>query len=286
MPNTSIEPTIQERDVVGGGVRLHVRRVGAPEAPPLVFLHGIMGHRRDWDVFIDQVGQRFQVIVPDQRGHGRSEWTRTYRIADLADDAIALIEHLDLAPVPIVGHSMGGMVALVVAARRPDLVDRLATVDIVPGSMATELGLRIPELFEEMAAASYGSIDEAVAEWQTGNPLARPDLLRNYVEHALVTDPGGRLRWGFDARGLRSFPDGVTSDQLWAAIDAVSCPALVVRGEHSPVTTQGEVAEVARRLGAAAVVEIPGGGHDLGIEQPEAVADAVLDFLATHRKTV
>jgi pimeloyl-ACP methyl ester carboxylesterase len=197
----------------------------------------------------------------------------------MADDAIALIEHLGVAPVPIVGHSMGAMVALVVAARRPELVDRIVLIDIVPDSLTTEFAVQLPEMFEALAASSYATVGDAVAEWQTGNPLARTDLLHNYVTHALVSGPDGRLRWRFDALGLRSFTAGVTAEELWAAVDAVTCPAMVVRGEYSPLTTPDQSVTLAQRLADAPVVVIPDGGHDLGVEQPEAVAEAVLEFL-------
>ena len=134
-------------------------------------------------------------------------------------------------------------------------------------------------MFASMATATFTTVDEAVAEWQSGNPLARADLLHNYVRHALVVGADGLLRWEFDAWGLRSFVSGVSPDELWSAIDAVRCPGLVVRGALSPFTTPAQVAEVASRLGDAAVVEIAGGGHDLGVEQPDAVTDAVIDFL-------
>jgi pimeloyl-ACP methyl ester carboxylesterase len=281
MATNEVAERVSERDLLAGGVRLHVREVGDPSSAPLLFLHGIMGHRRDWDVLIDRLATERRVIAVDQRGHGRSEWTRSYRVADMADDAIAVIERLGLQPVPIVGHSMGAMVALVVAARRPDLVERIVLIDIVPDSLTTEFAQQLPDMFAAMATATYETVDDAVAEWQAGNPLARPDLLRNYVEHALVAAADGRLRWGFDAVGLQHFVDGVTPDELWRAVDAVSCPGLVVRGELSPLTTVAGAAAVARRLGAR-VVEIPGGGHDLGVERPEPVADAVRDFL-DHR---
>lgn len=174
----AVAPRVVEHDVVVGGVRLHLREVGATDSPPVLFLHGIMGHRRDWDVLIDRLGEQYRVIAVDQRGHGRSQWTPSYRVAEMADDAIALIERLELAPVPIVGHSMGAMVAMIVAARRPDLVDRIVVVDIAPDSLATEFAVQMPEMFTAMAAASYATVDEAVSEWQAGNPLARPDLLR------------------------------------------------------------------------------------------------------------
>jgi pimeloyl-ACP methyl ester carboxylesterase len=275
------ESISHEHRIVVRGVTLHVREVGDPSAPPLLFLHGIMGHRHDWDVLIDLVATRCRVVVPDQRGHGRSAWADSYRVADMADDAISLINTLELGPLPVVGHSMGAMVGLLMAAHRPDLVERLVAIDIVPDSLATDFGAQMPAMFEAMAAASYASVDEAVAEWQTGNPLAQPALLRNYVAHALVTGPDGRLRWGFDAIGLRDFATaGVSPAELWAAIDQVRCPTLLVRGEHSPITTAEQVADVADRLRDSRVVTISGGGHDLGVEQPAAVAHAVLAFLS------
>lgn len=279
-PEPTGTPTVIERDVTVGGVRLHVREVGEPSAPPVVFLHGLMGHRRDWDALIDRVGARYRVIVVDQRGHGRAAWTPTYRLSELAGDAIGLIEQFGVGPVPVVGHSMGAMVALAVAARRPELVERIALIDFVPESLTTDFAHQLPEALAALAEARYRSVDEAVVEWRAGNPLAQVDLLRNYVAHALVAGTDGALRWGFDAYGLQSFITGVTPDEMWAAIDAVACPALVVRGEHSPLTTRAQVEAVARRLGDAHVVEISGGGHDLGVEQPDAVTDAALAFLA------
>ena len=214
---------VEEYDVAAGEVRLHVRDVGEAHAEPVLFLHGIMGHRRDWDVLVDRVGGPYRVLAVDQRGHGRSEWARSYGVSDMAADAIAVIEHLGVAPVSVVGHSMGAMVALVVAARRPELVDRIVLIDVVPESLTTDLGRQLPAMLEAMAASSYATVDDAVAEWQAGNPLARADLLRNYVTHALVPGPDGRFRWRFDASGLRSFSSGVSPQELWAAVDGVSC---------------------------------------------------------------
>ncbi len=143
----------------------------------------------------------------------------------------------------------------------------------------TEFADQMPEMFTAMAESSYDTVEEAVAEWQAGNPLARTQLLRNYLRHALVARPDDRLSWGFDAFGLRHFTSGVSPDELWAAIDAIGCPSLVVRGEQSPLTSRDQVTQMAKRLGDARVVEIAGGGHDLGVEQPEAVARAVLTWM-------
>lgn len=271
-------PTAVERDVTVGGRRLRLRQVGDPAAPPVLFLHGIMGHRRDWDVLIDALGVSRHVLALDQRGHGESDHAPSYRVDELADDAIELVDTLEVGPVALIGHSMGAMAAVVAAARRPDLVRTLVLVDMVPEIVRSDFASQMPAMFDALADARYDTVDAAVDEWQATNPLADRALLRNYVDHALRHD-GTALRWGFDARGLRDFSQQTEPADLWAAIDAVSCPTLVVRGEHSPLTTRAGVAELARRVGDGTVVEIPGGGHDLGVEQPWPVAVAAATFL-------
>lgn len=90
----------------------------------------------------------------------------------------------------------------------------------------------------------------------------------------------GRYRWRFDAQGLVGSLDSVNPSVLWEAIDAISCPVLLLRGEHSLELSAELAEEMARRLGDARLGTIAGAGHDLALENPEGVARAVLDYLA------
>lgn len=276
---TAPAPTVS-RHVTLRGLRFHYRDGGNPAGPTVLVLHGLMGHAREWDTFSAALTPTYRVMALNQRGHGESDWADEYSVATMASDVAAFLDETGLGRVHLVGHSMGGQVASVCAAERPDLVDRLVVIDIGPESLDTEFAAMLPAGLEAMAQASYATVDEAVAEWQAGDPLAREDLLRHYVEHCLIARPDGRLVWRFDARGLASYPAGATSAQLWAAVDRIVAPTLVVRGEHSHLLSAAAAAHVVDRLADGTLAEIRGGGHDLGVQQPEAVAAAVSEFLA------
>ncbi|MCZ7527066.1 MAG: alpha/beta hydrolase [Acidimicrobiia bacterium] len=282
MPPSSMEPgAAVERDVHVDGLRLRYRETGDPAAMPVLLLHGLMGHPREWDTLTAALTPRFRVIGLHQRGHGESDRAAEYAAAAMAGDVLGLADLLGLRRFHLVGHSMGGMVASLCAARRPDLVDRLVMIDIGPDSLSAGFAEELPTVLGAFAEASYTRPDEAVDEWLAGNPLAREPLVRHYVEQSLVAGDDGLLRWRFDAAGLVGFATGgVTEGELWRAIDAITAPTLLVRGEHSPLLSRATAERVVSRLARGRLVEIPGGGHDLGVERPEAVATAVLDHLS------
>jgi esterase len=263
------------------GLRLHYRDLGPRDGAPVVMLHGLLGHAHEWDMLTAALATRQRVLVLDQRGHGRSDWAASYTVADLAGDVIELIEHVGSTPVRLVGHSMGGLAAITVAGARPELVERLVVIDVGPDVFGTPFAAELRTFLEELSSASYAAVVDAVDEWMAGNPLADEHHMRHYVEHCLRPCADGRLVWRFDGRGLRSFFDEeTTADNRWAVVEAITAPTLVVRGEHSAVLSRAAAEELVHRIAAdARLVEVPGGGHDLGVEQPAAVTDAVVGFL-------
>lgn len=264
--------------------RFHLRDTGDPGAQPLLMLHGIMGHSREWDTLVNRINERFRVIVPDQRGHGESDWIHPYTASAMSDDVVALTHQLNLPSISIVGHSMGAMVSLLTAARQPSLVERVVSIDIGPDSLSSGFAREAVPWMKEMALARYDTVEEAFQLWASGDPRARADLLWNYVEHCLVPDGQGRLRWKFDAHGLVDFfTDGTTENELWEAIDSIASPTLVVRGENSHVFSETTMGEMVNRLAHGESLVVPGGGHDLGVQQPEPIAEAILDFMNERR---
>jgi pimeloyl-ACP methyl ester carboxylesterase len=262
-------------------LRFHYRVVGDRAAPPVVMLHGIMGHSREWDVLVESLASTYLVIVVDQRGHGETQWASEYTAAVMADDLIALIEQLGLVEPRVVGHSMGAMAAMLAAARRPELVRQLVIVDVGPDTVSGQLAIELAEFLRGLARASYGSVDEALAQWEA-NPFVRRDLLEHYVEHNLVPGRDGRLVWRFDGVGLARFFAGVSDRELWDAVDHIVCPVLLVRGEHSPALSSSTARAIVHRSADARLTVIPNASHDLGVERPEAVAGAASTFFASE----
>jgi 3-oxoadipate enol-lactonase len=114
------------------GVRLAYRESGDPAAPPLVLLHGLGEDSAGWDEVAAAFAGQFRVIAVDLRGHGRSDWPGAYSLALMRDDVLGLLDALDLDRVTLMGHSLGGAVAFLVAEARPGLVGRLIAEDVSP----------------------------------------------------------------------------------------------------------------------------------------------------------
>jgi pimeloyl-ACP methyl ester carboxylesterase len=264
------------------GLRLHVREAGPPAGPPVLVLHGIMGHGREWDVLTSALAPAHRVLALDMRGHGRSEWADDYRVPVLAADAAALLERLGRAGVTVIGHSLGAMAAALLAADRPELVARAVLLDLPFDAIGDPSGLGwLRYALRGLGAAVYAEPETAVEEWLAADPFARHGLMRHYIAHVLVRGSDGRWRYRFDASGLARLAErGFDAEAIWAAVDRLTVPALVVRGARSEFLSAATAAEAARRAGDARVAEIPDAGHDLGVQRPEAVAAEVIDFLA------
>lgn len=259
---------------------LHCRLVGEMEDPPVVVLHGVMGHAREWDVLVESLADTHHVVALDQRGHGASDWAERYRTTDLAADLIEVVEKLELTRPRVVAHSMGGLAAIVAAARRPDLFVQLVIVDVGPETVSGPVAAETAAFVEELGRSTYASFEDAYAVWAE-NSLARPELLHHYVTHCLRRRVDGRWAWRFDGVGLTDFFHSVDRADLWDAVDQIRCPVLVVRGELSPFFTRDAANEMIRRLTDGRLVEIPQVGHDIGVENPEAVAAEATSFFSS-----
>ncbi|NUS05393.1 MAG: alpha/beta fold hydrolase [Nonomuraea sp.] len=120
------------REAHVNGIKLVFREEGDPAAPPLVLIHGRTANHNDWNGVIRHFAARYHVIAPDLRGHGASDFPGEYAVATMAQDVVALLDHLGLERVRLAGHSLGGMVAYHVAMRHPGRVERLVLEDVTP----------------------------------------------------------------------------------------------------------------------------------------------------------
>lgn len=120
------------REAHVNGIKLVYREEGDPAAPPLVLVHGRTANHNDWNGITQHFAARHHVIAPDLRGHGASDFPGEYAVATMAEDVAALLDHLRLGPVRLIGHSLGGMVAYHVAMRHPGHVERLVLEDVTP----------------------------------------------------------------------------------------------------------------------------------------------------------
>jgi len=116
----------------GSGVRLVYETAGIRGAPPMVLLHALGERGANWTPVMRRFAESFEVFALDLRGHGGSDWPGTYSFQLMCDDVVGVLDQLGLGKVTLVGHSMGGTVAYLVATRRPDRIERLIVEDVPP----------------------------------------------------------------------------------------------------------------------------------------------------------
>jgi len=274
-PRTS---TVRDSFLTLGGLRFHYRDWGDEGAPPLLMLHGLTGHARGWDTVAEALTDRFRVLALDQRGHGESDHATDYTWDRWLGDVEGFAHALALDRFFLIGHSFGGVVAYMYAARHPEAVARLVVVDIGPPPETA--GLPPPRGPLAGLRDVFDDPDEALREAQRLDPDARAGELRNGVRHNLLRRDDGRwtLRWDAVLRTpdfLLPLPDVRTQ---WDALRVLACPTLVIKGAHS--TFLPEHAEgMARAIPSARVVEIPAAGHAVHWANPAAFLAVVRAFL-------
>lgn len=267
-----------------GGLRARYLTWGDPDLPAVLMLHGLRSYAGTWTPFATALSARCHIVAPDFRGRGGSAWDpdRGYYIGTYVADLEELVAQLGLARFTLAGHSMGGAVGYVFAAAHPDQVTGLLAEDIGPGSSTSTPGAA--RVLREMASAPAGfdSLDAAADYWRQLRPGISDAALTSRMDHTIRQGTDGRWHWTLDMAGIaqaRLSGDPAGQIDLWACVDALRCPALVLRGEHTdflPVATCEQMAARQRLLRWA---EVPGAGHYAHDDNPEFFLGALREFL-------
>jgi pimeloyl-ACP methyl ester carboxylesterase len=264
------------------GLRFHYRDWPSRHAgaPPLVLLHGYTGHARSWDAFAESMTDHYRVLALDQRGHGESAWAGTggYGVDQMADDLAAFVGALGLTGFSLLGLSMGGMVAMEYAGRRPKELAALVIVDIGPELAATGTG-RIRER-QETESDVFESREAAFASARAANSLAPDAHLRHRSDHSLMRLEDGRFTYRYD-RALRSIRELRTRDAAtgWASCVNIAVPTLVIRGDQSGILDPEIAASMIDTIPDARLVTVERSGHSVPLDSPDGFLAAARGFL-------
>ena len=260
-----------ETDVDADGIRLHVRYVTEPAAPPIVLLHGLGVSGSVWQVFARRLTPDFAPVCPDLRGHGASDSPPAgYAPDDCARDLVGLWGPLLSGPAPVVGHSLGALVAVALAGLRPELVSAVVLVD--------------PPLDAEHRASDVAEVRRL--------RHAPPSELERYLR---VGNPGGgELLASFLADQFRAASDAAFDTLLatpagqpatWAQLPHLRQPCLVVQADPALDGTLGDAAaeRVVATLPKGSLASLRGATHAVHASQPAQLAERILAFLAQSR---
>ena len=255
-------------DCETNGGNVHYQRTGGTK-PPLVLLHGLTGSGACWTPLARALESEYDVVMPDARGHGESSAPdHGYRYEDHASDIVGLIRGLGLARPALLGHSMGGMTAAVVASRGARILRGLILVDPTFLSPQRQREVRDSDVAEQHRRLLGLEASEVLAEMQARHPHRSSEIV------GLLAAARRRTRMSaFDVLT----PPNPEYHELVRTFDV---PSLLVIGD-SPVVSLETAMELQGLNPRVRVAQIADAGHGLPYDQPERLEAVVRSFLLT-----
>jgi pimeloyl-ACP methyl ester carboxylesterase len=251
------------------GYRIHYRERG--QGRSVVLVHGLAGTSAFWEDTLQALQDGFRGIAPDLLGFGDSEKPRgRYDIVRHVEILVALIDRLSLDCVDLIGHSMGGTVALSYALRRPDNVRKMVLINTpVSGERALHGRGRLGATFPGLLAVKLG-LELSPILW----------VFRRLSRYYYLLDP----RFTGEARksplhALRGNATALKGTDLSSRLKEVKVPTLIMGTREDPIVRPSEFTRAAREIPGAAAVWIDRAGHCPTLERPEAAHWAIRDFL-------
>jgi 3-oxoadipate enol-lactonase len=262
-------PGLVEVDRLHAGT--HYRSVGA--GPPVLLIHGVGVDLTMWDAQVVALADRWTVIRYDMLGHGGSAKPPGQRsLGDFAEQIVFLLDHLRLARVAVVGFSMGGMVALALAVRHPERVERLVILNAVYARTPQQSAAVLARLRQVEVVGPAANVEAALKRWFTpAFAAARPDAIEAVRRRVETNDRLGYLN------AYRVFATG--DAELIEPLRGIRCPTLVVTGELDPNSTPEMARRMAAMIPGARAVILPGLPHMAPVEGADVVNDLLREFL-------
>jgi pimeloyl-ACP methyl ester carboxylesterase len=274
-------------------LRLNYVDWGNPDAPPLLLVHGGRDHCRSWDWVAEELRHDWHIIAPDLRGHGDSAWSPdgNYETSAFVYDLAQLIHQLDLAPVTIVAHSMGGNISTRYTGLFPEKVRKLVSIEGLgpsPAILAERDKIGNPQRFrnwieEKRAAAArmpkrYPTLEAALERMKGENTYLSDEQARHLTIHGVSRNEDGTWSWKFDnyLNVWTPFdPPQTETEALWGAI---MCPTLLLYGADSWASNPEKDGRI-KAFKHAHVIEYENAGHWLHHDQFDRFVGDLRQFL-------
>ena len=274
-------------------LKLHYADWGNEGAPPLLLVHGGRDHCRSWDWVAEKLADHYHIIAPDLRGHGDSAWAPdgNYEMGAFVYDLAQLIHQLDLAPVTIVAHSMGGNISLRYTGLYPEKVKKLVAIEglgpspkILEERAQKPFADRFRKWIDDKRQAAgrqprrYATLDDALARMAAENSYLTLEQARHLTIHGINRNEDGSWSWKFD-NYLNVWPTvDVPQRDIEALWGAITCPTLLLYGADSWASNPEQDGR-AVHFNTARVIEFENAGHWLHHDQFDRFMSTLDEFL-------
>jgi pimeloyl-ACP methyl ester carboxylesterase len=224
-------------------LKLHYVVWGNPDNPALLLVHGSRDHARTWDRVAERLRHDYCVYAVDLRGHGDSEWSvgSQYSLPEFVLDVANLGRELDRFPLTVIGHSLGGAVALEYAGVFPEHVRKVVAIEGLgppvreptPASKRMRQWIAHMQEFDTRKPRRYASVDDAVRRMLEENPHLTEEMARHLTIYGSRRNDDGTLSWKFDNYVRLHSPyefNVAEAREIW---NQIRCPVLLIRGSES-----------------------------------------------------
>ncbi len=252
-------------------MKLFFQKIG--EGPPVIILHGLFGSGDNWRSIGRQLANQFSVYLVDLRNHGRSPWHEDHTYPAMAEDVVELMERYHLKQAHVMGHSMGGKVAMYLALTEPHRVDHLVVVDIAPKRYESIFG----ELIQWMKSLPlYKLTSRSDAEAYLSQFIPQKGIIRFLLKN--LVRKGNTWRWRVNLDAIKA---NLAALNDWPDVGkrAFSGPTLFIRGKQSDYITEQDYPHIRRLFPKARFVSIANAGHWVHSDQPQVFLNIVQYFL-------
>src|SRR5690606_27997435 len=251
-------------------MELYFRELG--EGQPLVFLHGIFGSSDNWLTSARNLSDAYRTFAVDLRNHGHSPHDAAFDYPAMVDDLLTFIREKELRDAVLVGHSMGGKVAMNFALAHPDQLQKLVVVDIAPKgyNMSTYVELQGLQAIDIDAVKSRGEADEALAAF-VPEAAVRQFLLKN-----LKRKPDGGFEWKLNLDAIAANIEHIGVGPVFEG--SFEKPTLLVRGSRSRYVKDDDVGLIKKIFPKAEIATLDA-GHWVPAEKPDEFVETLREWL-------
>lgn len=258
-------------------MELFFRKYGKPGDQPLIILHGLFGLSDNWVTYARRIAiEGFEVFVLDQRNHGQSPKSPVFNYLALTADLSDFIEDYEIKDPILLGHSMGGKVAMRYTLEYPDKVKRLVVVDI--GIKAYPPRIQHIEIIKAMKSIRLDGVKSRAKIEQQLEPLIPQIRIRQFILKNVYRDDQNRLRWRLNIEGiepgLNDMLDSIDFDQTYDR------PTLFVRGGASDYILPSDFSSIRENFPHAEIITIEGASHWVHVEAWEKFYQITYGFMS------
>lgn len=260
-------------EITVNGVTLNYREIGDRTRPPLVLAHTVLWGAELFAPLIATLAPHFHILDTDLHGHGGSGYRAPLRIEEMVADYAQLLDKLGVAPVAWVGYSLGSMIGMRLALRRPELIDKLVLMATNARREPAELGAQTRPLWDLFRAGHREDVIQPALPlfFSRATMQQQPHLVEQYRRQAVSLQDVEGIYQAAMAASERSN----VMDQL----GAIRTPTLVIAGSEDVTSTPAEARVIAERIPNVQLAVVADTSHLLLVEKPQEVVPLIRDFL-------